>query len=133
VELDEMPAIVGRPIKGTITLNDGGIPFPDELTLQLLCRNAGTKKGSTQVGPDAEAEAMWKEKQTLSVPVSDPEGNVELRFEFKPPDDLPSAEIKNTVPKVAWTLRLKDIYNKRMYDYAIDLPVFRSDDPVLSE
>jgi hypothetical protein len=135
VKMESTPYLVGEPIRGKIILNDGGIAFNEKLTIQLLCRNKG-KNGnasrSSDNGPDAEKEAKWKSKISVAVPEANATGEVVLPFEFQPPADLPSAELKNTVPRITWTLRMRGIYSKRMYDYVVELPVFRPDDPVLS-
>lgn len=128
VQLDDMPSTVGKPISGTITLNDGGVRLPEKLTVQLLCRKVRTHHNSSsndKVTDRAEEDALWSEKTKLPVSQPDTDHNVTLSFRFTPPDDLPPADIQSTTtPRIAWTLRLRDIYNKRMYDYAVELPVF---------
>jgi len=136
VQLDDVPATIGEPISGTITLNDGGIRLPQELTLQLLCRKVTTHQGGTsnnKVTDRAEKEALWSEKKKVQVSQPNADRNVTISFRFTPPDDLPPADIETeTRPHIAWTLRLRDIYNKRMYDYAVNLPVFEEEEQPVS-
>ncbi|NGP88719.1 hypothetical protein [Fodinibius halophilus] len=128
VQLADMPSTVGEPISGTITLNDGGVRLPEKLTVQLLCRKVRTHHNSSsndKVTNRAEEDALWSEKTKLPISQPDADRNVTISFRFTPPDDLPPADVQSSsTPRIAWMLRLRDIYNKRMYDYAVELPVF---------